>query len=821
VTEVRVHFLDVGNREYGDAVLCQFGDRSVLIDGAHPGDQVGSANHASIPEQLKTLLPGGDAPVRVDLLVVTHAHQDHIGCLPFLVAHGVLAADWALVADPGLGWGRSQDVAGPNDARVHKVVAALREEPQSSGTDDRTMEQFMADAASLEQTYARMLKTLADAGTKIVRHGRDDPAELLAAFSDLGLEILGPSDAQLLLCAQAIADRTDAAERVVSDMVTGADAATSDVDIYRDLLQRPDDAEDKVDRPGPAINLQSTVTRFEVGDTKLLFAGDMQFANPQLGDPALRAEVTALRARIQAEAPFSLVKLSHHGSDNAFDAELLAQLGSTPLYGICAGEDSKSHPNAKVLRLLDAERDHLQWLRTDHNGLSTVSFGADTELSLSKGTVNDPVPNTPDTQAPAQPQVPARVEVRTVAAGAGEPVEVVTRIPPGVQRVTLTIDVARVAVAPAALDAAPLGELTLAGGRKLPPLLFVTSRDALVANVGALEAERALGAIRDAGMPLYDSLPAGAADPAGAIALVREQVRARANELRGVVLVGGYDVVPAQRLDCLPAQLRSRLGQTDDADDFIVWSDDGYADLDADHIPELPVSRIPDGRSPELLAAALAAADSRRAPSRRGVRNVERPFAEDIYTLLQGGDALMVSEPTTFEQAPALEADLVYLMLHGDYEDSSRFWGENTANDVEAVNLTNIPRPGARVVFTGCCWGALTVDQPALRSLPGSVPAPKVSTSSIALRFLECGATAFVGCTGAHYSPTEAPYGYFGGPMHEAFWQGLGTGRAPAQALFDAKVEYVRGFPHGRDSDTQQAIEYKILRQYTCLGLGW
>jgi len=57
--------------------------------------------------------------------------------------------------------------------------------------------------------------------------------------------------------------------------------------------------------------------------------------------------------------------------------------------------------------------------------------------------------------------------------------------------------------------------------------------------------------------------------------------------------------------------------------------------------------------------------------------------------------------------------------------------------------------------------------------------------------------------------------------MHFAFWSALGRGRAPAEALLDAKAAYVRDFPHGRLSQAQQAIEYKIIHQYTCLGLGW
>ena len=47
------------------------------------------------------------------------------------------------------------------------------------------------------------------------------------------------------------------------------------------------------------------------------------------------------------------------------------------------------------------------------------------------------------------------------------------------------------------------------------------------------------------------------------------------------------------------------------------------------------------------------------------------------------------------------------------------------------------------------------------------------------------------------------------------------AGHAPAKALFAAKQQYVVGIPHGHQTPTAQAIELKIWRQYTCLGLGW
>jgi hypothetical protein len=177
--------------------------------------------------------------------------------------------------------------------------------------------------------------------------------------------------------------------------------------------------------------------------------------------------------------------------------------------------------------------------------------------------------------------------------------------------------------------------------------------------------------------------------------------------------------------------------------------------------------------------------------------------------------------PTRVATAPILDGNHVYLMLHGTFDDSTTFTGEDGSGGYpEAVDISSIPDPAGRVVLAGCCWGALTVEQRAVDIVGTQTPAPKVVGGSIPLTFLQRGATAFVGCTGAHYSPAP-PFGYYGGPMHEAFWHELLTGRPPAEALFQAKVRYVAGFPHGRAPGPDEAIEHKILHQFTCLGLGW
>ncbi len=164
-------------------------------------------------------------------------------------------------------------------------------------------------------------------------------------------------------------------------------------------------------------------------------------------------------------------------------------------------------------------------------------------------------------------------------------------------------------------------------------------------------------------------------------------------------------------------------------------------------------------------------------------------------------------------------------MLHGDYADATSFQGEDEARRfVEAVNLTNVRERSGAVVFTGCCWGALTAT-PAVLAVPGEPIAQKNPNASLAMQFLLRGANAFVGCTGTHYSPEIKPgqevrYVGAGLPMHIAFWTALRSVPHPAKALHLAKIAYLNGMPYSQ-SAAKQAVEHKILRQYTCLGLGW
>ncbi len=858
-----LYLLDMGPEKYGDCILGRFGEVTVLVDGGHRRDDRRHGDTRSVPEQLTRIL-GQPPPFDLSLLVVTHCHADHIGCLPALVERGDLRPAWALVADENLGFGRAAadgvdagDAGGGLDAPgvapvLRRLVAALREESQAGVRDAAAVEQFLADAAQLEPAYRQMLATLEQRGTRVVRYGRDDAAPVEEALASAGLKILGPTQDHLLICAEAIARLTQDALAALADV--GADETVDEVALYRSLALRSfSDAADKPGR-GAALNDQSLVLRFAPGGRKLLLTGDMQLAKAEIA--GLDPYMSALRATIKADGPFDFVKIAHHGSYNALDAGALADLAGTRCFAISGGSQDPVHPDPSVLRLLQRAVPPIQWARTDRNGLVTVSLGEDgVQLVPERGALNDARANTPDFAAaplpaavpgtppisPVSPSSPPRRSsppvppVAWAQAGPGDSgmIEVITRIPHTATRVVVTIDVQPQAVSAVAgppvlsrpetppLPDRPLPELRIAGGRDLPPLLFATSAEGLARNIGQAEAAHLLAALRGAGQTVVDSLPAGAGDAAAVASVVRASLEDRHH---GVVLLGGYDVMPAQKLDTLDPELRAHLPTSHgDEDDFIVWSDDVYGDVQGDAFPEVPVSRIPDGLSAELMFAAVQSGGGAGGPRRFGLRNAQRPFAQEIYRILSGEEDLLVCERTTPPDinSSVLESDAIYLMLHGSDSDGTRFWGEDDAGTLEAINLGNIPARSSAVVFTGCCWGALCVDRPAARTEPGLAPASRTPASSIALSFLRAGALAFVGCTGSHYSPTAKPFTYFGAPMHQAFWEHFKRGLSPSQALLQAKRDYLEGMPHGRKSVQGKAIERKILWQYTCLGLGW
>lgn len=853
------HFLDVGDERYGECILVVFGNVRILIDGSHRADIKSRNGRPSIPNQLAEILDE-PAPHKISLIIVTHGHADHIGCLPELLSNGIIEPEWALITDPKLGFGRTldddSDVANlANDPRA-RLAAAWREE-DASDLDDAALSEFLDTVSSVEPRYAEFVENLQNAGVNVVpyRGKLTLPTKLEKLLKPTGATLLGPSENQLVLCAQQI-ETTNEDAAVLADALLRADASIDGVGLYRSAVANLAKLSDSSRNPrGSGMNCQSITLAFGPKNARVLLAGDMQFTAP--GVKGIDDEMQALRERAIAAGPYIVFKTTHHTSDNGQDDELLTELGDPPIIVHSGGRNDSGHPDKEVLEFLRARRADIKFVRTDRNGRVTVRPHLDVEEAIeTTGRVNNFTVNPKGSDEPRVEAAAAAAPVQAVAQGAG-PQIVIVNLPPG--PIDMTVAGVDIVVRPtpsgprAATSASlgrgatsggagalptidrsnlrrpvvPSGSVTLGGGRKLPDLLFVTNKKRLENGIGKTETGIALDAVLAAKQKVVE-VGDDAADAAQAVSSLLAKDPSR----KGVVILGGYDVVPCQIVDVLEPAVRRSLGADIgdvDEDHFIVWSDEAYGDIDGDLIGELPVSRIPDARDARMFHRALSSRGVDPSKLQRfGVRNFARPFAADIWPTLAGNKTLNVSESFLHTDANPQDleaAQLHYLMLHGSWRDGWMFLGETkTRSYTDAFFATAVPQQFDGLAFSGCCWGALTVSQRA-RDAGATQIAPRVVERSIALSYLNAGGSAFVGCTGAHYSgPDTDPDVNYASRMHGAFWKALPQAKySAAEALQSARTEYSKDIA-ARAGDMESldlARRLKNRAQFTCLGLGW
>lgn len=389
---MEINLLDVGMTKYGDCILITRKGKSILIDGAHPGDS------DLILGQLKKLL-NQDDQVSVDLLIVTHCHSDHIGCLPALVTKGSLKVKYAIVSDEVIGFGRSQP---HNSAKSfgalsdpqQKLIAMMQEEDHSDLSDPE-LKEFLASAFALEPNYVQMLDYL-DKNATMVRYEGDPEAKDIAAivnkFKDFGLEILGPTKEQLDACAEVIGQHSVTAGKQTEEFGL---AVQSDDDVIAEYRKRMnsfsvDFAALKAQSVGAAKNDTSIVIKISADNMTALLAGDMQFADP--GVNALKGEImdTLLKLAV-SKGPYDFVKLPHHSSNNGTSEDILdSWMKDDALnFGHSGGLNDATHPNPDTLTLLQKYGSELNYARTDHNGLITVSKNGKLKMTIERGELND------------------------------------------------------------------------------------------------------------------------------------------------------------------------------------------------------------------------------------------------------------------------------------------------------------------------------------------------------------------------------------------------------------------------------------------------
>jgi hypothetical protein len=360
-------------------------------------------------------------------------------------------------------------------------------------------------------------------------------------------------------------------------------------------------------------------------------------------------------------------------------------------------------------------------------------------------------------------------------------------------------------------------------------MLFLTDTARLGDKIGPGVVATIVKAVKDGGYDICDVSRAGLTTPRPAAEIreeLRDHIRDHVDEypISQVVILGGYDVIPAHQIDAIAPETpdaTKRVLRVEDPDGFIIWSDDPYVDVDNQGLPDLPISRVPDGHDALFTLSVLQATPPER-PVRHGIRNKFRPFVEPIFNTLPGTAPLFVSGPMdSSELTPnQLQAGLAYYMLHGRSDDARVFYGEKEPRVlVKALSLDLLPTEGIDVAVLGCCWGALSASTTGADWLPGQRITGRNPDQSIALALLEAGARAVIGCTGAHYSPPQSNPDGASGRLHRKLWENLNSGKSPARSLFDAKYDYADSLVKLTDPKAL-AVAYKTLNQFTCLGLG-
>jgi hypothetical protein len=308
----------------------------------------------------------------------------------------------------------------------------------------------------------------------------------------------------------------------------------------------------------------------------------------------------------------------------------------------------------------------------------------------------------------------------------------------------------------------------------------------------------------------YRLRPVNPAKPPAIKALVdrlERRLAAKKQAPRYFLLVGGDDIIPFHRLP-------NPIADDTWDDDREVYSDSGYASSDEEYVvPERAVGRLPDGQSadPALLLAQLATAiagHKQRAampasPYRLGYSAREwRTAATQVYQPIAAGQRLRTSPPQTvvrFKRAWLDGARLLYFNLHGLV--NKELWygqGSGTYPPAFSPNLVDGVDVRGAVVASEACYGA---------DVMGKDP-----QTSVALRFLRCGAACFLGSTCRSYGQAETPGE---ADLLVLYFLQYVFNRLPiGSALLNAKIDYAKrqirrqGF---LDEDDQKTLLEFIL----------
>lgn len=315
------------NVGFGDCFLvlvpASDGVRRVLIDcGSHLAAP-GPRPIREVAEQIVADVADEGGQPRIDVVVATHRHYDHVA--------GFDSAVWqrVLVREVWMPW--VEDPRDPRARRIHdaqtraalglqQLVASLR-----AGDAER---EIVANALSNEGAMATLHRGFSGRPLRRFLPAEGEPSFETTALPDVGIHLLGPSRDEAVLRDMdpppaesylRLAGGEAAAEVLRPFPVSlPAEELERDPQIQRLRKELEVDAFDLAVALEAAVNGTSLVLAFEIGRAVLLFTGDAQWGTwrAALAEPLWRP----LLART------TFLKIGHHGSHNATPRQLVESL---------------------------------------------------------------------------------------------------------------------------------------------------------------------------------------------------------------------------------------------------------------------------------------------------------------------------------------------------------------------------------------------------------------------------------------------------------------------------------------------------------------
>lgn len=274
---MRIHFINVG---YGEAILVERDGFRVLIDGGtNRAEEYENPGCIRVTDYLKRL-----GISRVDLVIITHIHDDHIGGIPDVIRSFTVPQVWINVKPDK-----------PDVERINRFDSVI----------DGNLSSILFRNAL--ESYVELLDECEVRGIPVVQRGKEDG--IFSPAEGLDIELLTPQG-QIQKAVLEFFDR----------MLKETDSEKAEA-LFREI-----------DRCG---NQSSISLRIKAGKTAALLSGDKVDG----WDEVYEGYGTGLESQI--------LKLTHHGQRDGMPRAMV-QASQPEIFVICSSIDKRfdsAHPD--------------------------------------------------------------------------------------------------------------------------------------------------------------------------------------------------------------------------------------------------------------------------------------------------------------------------------------------------------------------------------------------------------------------------------------------------------------------------------------------